>query len=54
MYTHLVTVAVTSLTTDTHKYTFPLEIRHSVRDEYVKFPTLNVKAGRSSKTLVNS
>ena len=33
---------------------FPLDIQHSVTDEYVKLSKLNVKLELSSKTLVNA
>jgi len=46
---NLVNVAVKFLTTDTHKCTFPLDIRQSVRDENVKLSTLIDKVGRSCK-----
>jgi len=49
-----VTVAVKYLTTETAKCTFPLDIRHSVTVEHVKFATMNINVGRSCKTLVNS
>jgi hypothetical protein len=48
------TVAVKSLTTEIAKCRFPLDIRHTVRTEYVKFSTLDVNVERSFKTLVNS
>ena len=51
---HWVTLAVKSLTTDTHKCMILLDIWHSVGDEYVKLSTLNVNVGRSCKTSVNT